>query len=119
MVAFRRCFSIHAEDTMIPSLVEACDRLYHVEIDAAMRRLAWDEELSHKHVAALIDTMCQAHKIEAEVIKHLSNKRRISIQPVSDPVHGKSADRQHTTSLNGISHNGSGPVILNQYRYGL
>ena len=52
-------------DANISWLAEAAEHLrhYHVEMDSAMRRLAWGERLSSDHVTALIDVMCKADKI--------------------------------------------------------
>ena len=98
-----------------PWLAEAEERLrhYHVEIDAAMRRLAWGAQLSPDHVAALIDAMCKAHKIEAAVIRHLSDKGQRLLQLNTNALTQRSsADTERTASHNGKGHNGIGPVIL-------
>jgi hypothetical protein len=108
------------EDAMIPWLVEAADRLrlYHVEIEAALRRVAWGEQLSHEHVTALFEVMCQAAKINTAVIKHLSDKRqRIAELNTAGHVQRSLASIQRTASrngkhLNGKGLNGASPVML-------
>ena len=92
-------------DARIPWLAEAADRLrfYHVEIDAAMRRLARGEEFTDEHVVALIEVMCACDKIKTDVIRHLSEQR----QRRASDHHRQLESIRRIASRNGHGSNGT------------
>ena len=99
----------------IPWLAEAADRLrlYHVEIDAAMRNLAWGEEFTNEHTIAFMEAVSAADKIKAAAIRYLSEQVQRRAHPnSSNHVQRRLESAQHLASRNGEAHNDAGPVIL-------
>jgi hypothetical protein len=97
-------------EAKIPWLAEAANRLrlYHIEIDAAMRRLAWGEEFTQEDETAFVEVICAADKIRASAIQHLRDQRQ---KRVHHRLQQNAENIKRLVSHNGTGQNGARPVI--------
>jgi hypothetical protein len=95
-------------ETKIQWLADARGRLgrLHSEIEAVARRAAWSEELENGHVTAFIAAVCEAHKIEGQIIKHFCELRRQHIRASSIELEQvlEAVQRLVTNNGNGLYH---------------